>query len=210
MINFRDPKDQLPSGLAVVGICLIVATCVSSLFLRSESSAMLRSKSRNELAKISAETDKVKQEAKEVRALVEANRWSLKADEIQPVALESITKIAKAQKINVVSFRPQKVTESSSLRQLAFTLNIEGGFLSVANMINAIEQPGTKMAVNQVQFASKEGESDLVNASISLVTYLEKPKAKESSSVTKPAMTGKTPAPNSQNTTQNGKTITTQ
>lgn len=208
MINFRDPKDQLPSGLAVVGLVLIVATCISTIFIKSENARFLKSKANTEQTNIAKATKQLEAEAAEVKALVEANRWSQKPDEIQPIALETISKLAKAQKINVVSFRPQKVSESASLRQLAFTLNIDGSFLSVANMINAIEQPGTKMAVNQIQFASKEGESDQVNATLSLVTYLDKPKAKEST--TKPAVTGRTSTQTPPTTTKDGKTNSTQ
>lgn len=208
MINFRDPKDQLPSGLAVVGLLLIAASCISSIFIHTESSALIRSKNKKEETKLQTEAKKTKAEAEEMKAIVTANRWSQKSDEIQPIALEKLTKIAKDKKINVISFRPQKVTESSSLRQLVFTLNIEGGFLAVANMISEIEQPNSKMAVNQVQFASKEGESDAVNATLSLVTYLDKPKPTQKESSTKPTMLGapKTPA----NTSQNGKTNSTQ
>ncbi|MFO0045582.1 MAG: type 4a pilus biogenesis protein PilO, partial [Armatimonadota bacterium] len=97
-----------------------------------------------------------------------------------------LTKIAKEKRISIVSFRPQKVIEGASLRQLPFSLNVDGSFLNVADMIASIEKPGTKLAVSQIQFASKDGgeTGDQISASITLVAYLDKPASKETAKST--------------------------
>ena len=186
MISFKDPKDQLPSALAIAGIALLLVSAVANFTVRSKSIATEKRKVNKELATLDERLDKANVDLSAAESTIKKNKWETKADSIQPAALDTLTKIAKEKRISIVSFRPQKVIEGASLRQLPFSLNVDGSFLNVADMIASIEKPGTKLAVSQVQFASKDGgeTGDQISASITLVAYLDKPASKETAKST--------------------------
>lgn len=182
MINFRDSEDQTPFALAILGVVLIIGSGLASLFVRPPQLNTIKRKHNIELAKLNQEQKTAEEIVAKSRIQVNQNLWMVKPDSVQPVALESITKFAQETKVNIISFRPQKLSESAALRQLPFTLTVDGSFLAVANMINKIESTNSKLAVNQIQFASKEGESDQVTASITVVAFLDQAPVEKGSS----------------------------
>ncbi|MFO0043869.1 MAG: hypothetical protein ACK53G_00315 [Armatimonadota bacterium] len=125
MISFRDPKDQLPSALAISGIALLLVSAVANFTVRSKSIATEKRKVNKELATLDERLDKANVDLSAAESTIKKNKWETKADSIQPAALDTLTKIAKEKRISIVSFRPQKVIEGASLRQLPFSLNQE-------------------------------------------------------------------------------------
>ena len=58
MISFRDPKDQLPSALAIAGIALLLVSAVANFTVRSKSIATEKRKVNKELATLDERLDK--------------------------------------------------------------------------------------------------------------------------------------------------------
>lgn len=200
MINFKDPKDQTPSVLAVLGLVLIAAAVVVSLFFTKAVDATTFAKD----AKVKEESLKMRSlQAKSDNFMYEEAinkyQWTEPEDMVTPSALTIISKRAKEKNLNLISFRPLKSVENSSMIQLPFQFTVDGSFADVAAMLDTLEKSNSKLAVQQVQFASQEGETDKVSANINMLAFLMKPvktKAKSSISTTisgPPDSTGTTP-----------------
>ena len=188
MINFKDPKDQTPSALAVLGLVLIAAAVVVTLFFIPSKNALAFAKD----AKIKEESLKKRSlQAKSDNFVYEEAinkyQWTEPEDVVTPSALTIVSKRVQESKLTLISFRPLKSVENSAMMQLPFQFTVDGSFADVTSMLDSLEKSDSKLAVQQVQFASQEGETDKVSANINLIAYLAKPvKAKAKSKATLP------------------------
>jgi hypothetical protein len=93
-----------------------------------------------------------------------------------------------------------KSTEVNSLIQLPMQFTVDGSFASVAAMLESLEKTNSKLVVQQVQFASQEGQSDQVSANVSLFAYLTKPMPPKKKAGIKTTLSPSTPANSGSNT----------
>ncbi len=199
MINFKDSKDQMASAFAVLGIALItVAVLISLFFNRRVDAKTYAANSKRDLTSFRVRSETAKANLAEYEATLEKYQWTDKEDLVIPAALEIVSKRSAEKGLKLVSFRPVKSYESQTLVQLPVQFTVDGSFASVASMLEAFERPESKLAVQQVQFASQEGVTDQVSANITLVAFLSKPEPTKKlstriSTSTAPATTIKSP-----------------
>lgn len=202
MINFRDPKDQTPSALAVLGMAFIgVAVIISLFFSPGVDANKYSSKARKDIAASQQKTTDAKEQLLAYKDSINKYQWTEKEDLVTPAALSIISRRTEESKLKLVSFRPLKSYESAALIQLPMQFTVDGSFANVAAMLESIEKSDSKLAIQQVQYASQEGGTDLVSANINLVAFLTKPVPTKKSTKSKtisvpkaPPTTGKTPA----------------
>ncbi len=195
MINFKDSKDQTPSALAVIGMLLIAGAVVVSLFFNGGMDARQYAvKARKDAEDLRQRSLVAKSDNFLYKETIDRYQWKEPEDVVTPSALTIVSKRAEENKLNLVNFRPLKSVENSSMIQLPLQFTVDGSFASVAAMLESLEKSDSKLTIQQVQFASQEGETDLVTASVSLLAYLAKPttsktKPKETTAIssTKPA-----------------------
>ncbi len=176
MINFRDPKDQVPSLLAVVGMGLMAASVVGLFILPTIPTKPKLSPIYIEAGKVETAKKRAEEDIDKDKALMSKHLWTSKPADVTPVALAKISEIVASTKLNLISFRPQKGVESAALLQLQYNLAVDGPYTNVATLLDRIEKSDAKLAVNSVQYAAAEGESDKVTATIGLVAFSEIPK----------------------------------
>ena len=204
MINFRDSKDQTPSALAVLGIVLLFASGIGSILTYRGVDA----KTYVATSKREREAYKGRQViAKENKTLFDTTvskyQWTEKEDLVSPAALAVISKRSEEHQLKLVSFRPIKSIETNTLIQLPMQFTVDGSFANVASMLEALEKPESKLAIQQVQFASQEGETDKVSANVNVVAFLGKPEKKKtttarttpSTTISRPTTNAKVKAP---------------
>ena len=198
MINFKDPKDQTASAFAVLGMILIgVAVVVSLFFNRSVDAKAYAAASRKSLVAFKDRTSTAKDNLASYEDTISKYLWTEKEDSVTPAALELVSQKTQENHLKLVSFRPLKSFESAALVQLPLQFTVDGSFASVAAMLQSFETPDSKLAVQQVQFASQEGDTDLVSANVNLVAFLAKPvpvkKGSKTSTTSAPAETKPSP-----------------
>jgi hypothetical protein len=176
MINFKDSKDQTPSALAVVGMLLILGSVIFTLFFsRGMDAKSFAARAKTEKEKLKERSLVAKSDNFVYSEAMQKYQWEDNEDVVTPAALTIVSKRVAENQLNLVSFRPLKSIESGSMRQLPFQFTVDGPFANVASMLESLEKSDSKLTVQQVQFASQEGETDLVSANISLLAYIAKP-----------------------------------
>ncbi|MCX6341992.1 MAG: hypothetical protein NTU72_06380 [Fimbriimonadales bacterium] len=75
MISFRDPKDQLPSALAIAGIALLLVSAVANFTVRSKSIATEKRKANKELATLDERLDKANVDLSAAESTIKKNKW---------------------------------------------------------------------------------------------------------------------------------------
>lgn len=114
--------------------------------------------------------------------------WEGQTETITPQILQSISVIAKAQGVNLKSFRPQTPVADGDLSRGNYVLLIDGTFPQVANFVRALDSAANRLGVSQVQISSSDQESDKVNATVAVIAYVKQPvveKSRESSEKSK-------------------------
>jgi Tfp pilus assembly protein PilO len=177
VINFKDPKDQLPSGLAIAGMLGLAVSAVNLYFVTPNNKRTLAKETKSKTSEMMNRYKQAKEDIELTKSKVGLHLWEARVDDVTPVALAKISRMSKTNQVTLVSFRPQKPTEGTVLVQQPYVLTVDGPFTNVANLIDAIEKSDNRLAVSQIQFAATEGESDVVSAQIGLIAYLNRKEA---------------------------------
>ncbi|HLO97839.1 MAG TPA: type 4a pilus biogenesis protein PilO [Fimbriimonas sp.] len=182
MINLKDPKDQTPNTLAILGFALLVGSLIITGFVKPKPEP--KSKFNGKMLELKDKAIQTEADGVKYNAIIKRFRWDQKLDDVAPAALDTVTKLSKQYNLTLVSFRPQKTVDSASLIQLPFQMIVDGSFINVANFIQSLETTDSKLAVQQIQYAGQEGETDIVTANINLLAFVMKPEKPKATSTT--------------------------
>ncbi len=171
MISFKDPRDQLGSGLFVGGIALLVGALVMLAFVKPPSAKGIQGKKLAKLRQASNAIDTANERIAVIEQVFEKTKWTEKPDLITGEVLSIVRNATGKASVKLISFRPQRSVETTDLLQLPYVIAVDGSFPNVVKFVQSIEESDAKLAVSSFQLASAEGTSDFVTASIGLVAY---------------------------------------
>ncbi|MDI9641103.1 hypothetical protein QPK87_05425 [Kamptonema cortianum] len=103
--------------------------------------------------------------------------WKGDSEVVTPQILEKVTSVAQSNKLRIRSFRPQRGEASGEIGRLKYVVLLEGKFADVITFSRGIETVGTKIGLAMMQVSSADGETDRVNATLTLVAYTQLPPA---------------------------------
>lgn len=171
MISFKDPRDQLGSGLFVGGIALLVGALAMLAFVKPPSEKGIQGKKLAKLRQASNAIDTANERIDVIEQVFEKTKWTEKPDLITGEVLSIVREATGKASVKLISFRPQRSVETTDLLQLPYVIAVDGSFPNVVKFVQSIEESDAKLAVSSFQLASAEGTSDFVTASIGLVAY---------------------------------------
>ncbi|MFN3730072.1 MAG: type 4a pilus biogenesis protein PilO [Fimbriimonadaceae bacterium] len=134
---------------------------------------------RREERQILENVETVRNQALALREVTDVAVWRVGPDLVAPAVLDEITALAKKHDIKLVAFRPQKTVDRDPLIQLPMTITLDGGFGKVSAMINDLDQPRNKVAMNLIQISSADGASDRVTATVGISAFIDPRKTLE-------------------------------
>jgi Tfp pilus assembly protein PilO len=172
MINFRDPAARVTSVISVISVLVLFAVLLSMWLIPKPTTRGMAIERREREFDVRLKTKKAQDQTKEYQAEVDRFLWRDGPDQVGPKSLARITAIAKARKLELVGFRPQRQVDDAVIPRLPFLLTVEGAYPAVIDLVKALEQPDVRLAVTSVQLASSDGASDRVTASIGLAALL--------------------------------------
>lgn len=125
--------------------------------------------------------------------------WLSNAERIGSVSLNKVTSLAAARGLKLLAFRPQRSVQEEDLIRLPYTISIEGPYVGIVGFLKGLESPANKLAMNMVQIASADPNSDRVSATVGVIAFQKIPEAKpivtpKPKATTKPAGTTTKPA----------------
>lgn len=125
--------------------------------------------------KLRAEMKSLSEELTAAEAAIATRLWSESPDVVAALALDRATQTATAHGLKLTAFRPQKPSEDGELVRLAFVMTLEGSYSNLQSFVKAMETDKNRLSVTLVQAASSDGASDLVNATVGVSAFIEKP-----------------------------------
>ena len=193
MINFKRRDEILPSSLILAAILMLVGTLLYMLLVPVPTTAGL-AKGRNlSRHKITKEIDTVKARAVELEKANAAYVWNDTADAVTANILNNITAQAKRKSLKMTAFRPQRPQTLESLTELPFSVQLSGPYPAVRDVVAALNNAKSKIALRSLQMASSDGGSSAVTATLGFSAYTILPtKNEEKAAAVKTAMGGKT------------------
>lgn len=120
---------------------------------------------------IQASADKSQKEFEAAKVTVVAQTWNGGAETVGPGALAVMNTLATKNRVQLSGFRPERTSQASGLDLLPYSVTATGAYLDVLNFVKAIENPQNKLAVDSLQIASSEANSDQVIATVGLTAY---------------------------------------
>lgn len=148
-------------------------------------SAIVRDRNLANQALAKAET-----ELKAVRTNREALAWAGKSDSVAPLVVQRVMNLAREQKVEVQSVRPQKVASEEDLTRLTFVVAFRAPASRALQFARSLESPRTRLGVYMMQMANADGRSELVNASLGVVAYARDPEPPAPAAPTAPRTPG--------------------
>ncbi|GEM_PF-4602173 len=129
---------------------------------------------RRALGKLQASATQTQSDARKAENDVRNRTWSLPPEELGRRVMDDVGRIAERRKLGVANFQAGRTVEGAGLRQLAFSVTVEGAFLDVLDAVDDLEKSGSRLAVGNVSVApesAKAGEPGRVSASIGLTAF---------------------------------------
>jgi len=160
---------RIATWLGVIGILVGIALL---LLMPKPTAKDALVKQREQERNIQANAARTEKDFEVAKAKVASETWSGGTQGVGPGALAAINKLATKYRVQLSGFRPERPSQASGLDLLPYSVTATGAFLDVLNFVKAIENPDNKLAVDSLQIASSEANSDQVIATIGLNAYL--------------------------------------
>jgi hypothetical protein len=150
-------------------------------------SAIVRDRNLANQALAKAEAD-----LKAVQTERETLAWAGKADSVAPLVVQRVMNLAREQKVEVQSVRPQKVASEEDLTRLTFVVAFRAPAPRALQFARSLEASGTRLGVYMMQMANADGRTELVNASLGVVAYARNPEPPKPAASASPRSSART------------------
>ena len=182
MIDFRRKEMVGPSLVFVGSVVVLLGTFLFmayTQFINPPSTKGLTERVRKESLKLEQATKVAKESYEASHARVVAGTWEGTPKQVAPRAMSRVSELARKNGVKMTAFRPQRESDAGPLIAAPYLLTLEGTFIDVVRLTQAIDKPGTKLSVNLVQINTSGDDSTKVSATVGITAYL-KPEAIES------------------------------
>ena len=161
-----------------IGILGIAAGVCFIALIPKPSTALVYAKQKAQEQKILAQSAKAQKDYDNLHKTLVTRTWSGGAQNVGPGALQAMNALATKYRVKLSGFRPERTTQASSLNLLPYSVTATGGYTDVLGFVKAIENPDNKLAVDSIQIASSEANTDQVIATIGITAYQVSDEAK--------------------------------
>ncbi len=177
MMDLRDKAQMGPTAASLGAMLALTAVALYMVLAPTPSVADSNRKFKRDRQKMLMDALIAKKDAEKDRAASIANLWAVPPTDIGPSALSDVTRLAKADGVTLLAFRPQKQSEFKGMTVLPFVISVQGKFDKIAKFERDLETAARKLAVNLVQIASSDSASDEVNGTIGITAFCQNPPA---------------------------------
>lgn len=165
-------KGEKGLSLAIAGAIMVILGALAAIFLFPKPSAHgITAKQAMTQQQAIKQADSLSRDLREVEASLASRTWKGGPQQVGPAALNSMSALAKSNQVKLSGFRPQRSNSVAGLELLPFAVTAEGRYLDVLRFVQAIEKSDSKVAVDRLQFASAEANSDQVTAVVGITAF---------------------------------------
>lgn len=172
MIDFKNRDDILPSALILLSLIILTATAIFMVVVKAPSTAGLQAKHNREKRKIITQTKRLTTEADAAEKASQPLLWSGDAQSVTSAALALMTAQTRKSGVRLVSFRPQRGQDLAGVSELRYTAQITGKYLSVQDVMSALDATGSKLALTSVDLVTSGSDAHAVSANLGISAYI--------------------------------------
>jgi hypothetical protein len=162
-----DPKAT-SNTILVLACFFLAASAAAGVFMPKVETAVIR-KIKADIKTQEETIRKAENDARIAKAVVQTQTWAGEDAAITGRILDMTTALARKHGVEYVRLQPQRAIVGGTIEQLPYLLVVEGPFPAVAALEKDLEVPANRLAVNAVQLASSDTETNKVSASIGIV-----------------------------------------
>ena len=127
---------------------------------------------RANLASLKGEARSVASKADGAELRVKSRTWNVGPAMFGSQVLDSLSKLASASHLQLTGVRVGKPLKAASLTEVPLFVSVQGRFMDVMKMVDALEEPGSKIAIGQIDVAAANN-GDQVSATLSVSGFLD-------------------------------------
>lgn len=157
--------------VSILAVLALAGALIFDWFAPTPDPALAKLKLQKERTKLETELKSKRKEMESIQKTVANKLWSEKAEEVTPKIMTEANKIADQVGVKIKSFRPQRTLTGAGLERLTYTALVEGEYQKVVQLAHKFDEPSNQFSVYMIQIAAADGNSDQVNATISIVAY---------------------------------------
>jgi Tfp pilus assembly protein PilO len=176
MINFKRRDDIVPSSMITAAILMLLGTLLYMILVPMPGTAGLAKGRDLSRRKITKEIETARSRADELEKANQAYLWNESAESVTASVLGNITAQARRKSLKMTAFRPQRPQTLETITELPFSVQLSGPYLSVREVVSALNTPQSKIALRSLQMASSDGASSAVTATLAFSAYTVLPK----------------------------------
>lgn len=102
---------------------------------------------------------------------IHTQTWAQAPDQLPPVLLKALNATAVQAGVRLAGFRPGRVTSLSSGSKLPITVQITAPYPQAMAFLDRLRATQKRVALERMQIASMDADSDRVNMELRLATY---------------------------------------
>lgn len=175
MINFRNKDEAFPSVLIAFSIVVLFGSLLALLFLKPPTVAGVATKRQRSIAALRREILALETRAKEAEASVGNRLWKGDGEAVTAAVLGQLTRQANQSGVQLTAFRPQKLQRLDGVAELPFSVQVTGSYPKVRALVAALDASTSKLVLRSFQFASTDGASNAVTATLGVSSYFLPP-----------------------------------
>ena len=171
MINFSRKEDVLPSSLIVLSVLLLAATLAYMLLAPKPSTAATsrNGASRRRMVDDIADT---RRQARQTRAAVLPRLWQGNPEAVTGRILAQMTTLTGKNSLKLLAFRPGRSQVFDEVTELRFDAQLSGSYAKLHALMDALDAPGSKIALRSVQMTSSQAAGNTVSATLGLSAFV--------------------------------------
>ena len=171
MINFKNKDEVLPSLLIVLSLLIFLGCLVSMVFFKPPTTAGVAAGRQRSISTIQKEIATSEQRAQEAQVSVRTRLWQGDPEAVTAAVLAQLTRQTNQSGVQLVAFRPQKLQALEGVSELPFSVQLTGSYPKVRALVAALEVSSSRLVVRSFQFASTDGASDAITATVGVSAY---------------------------------------
>ena len=186
MIRFGRREEVLPSLLMLLSIVVLAGTLAFMILVPKPSAAPPAGEGAAARRRIVDDIADTRRQAHAARAATRRRLWQGDPEAVTATILARLTTQTGHRSLKLLAFRPDRSRAFEGITELRFDAEVSGPYAGIHALLDALDAPGSKVALRSVQLTSTQAAGGAVSATLGLSAFVAADPSLTNSSLVRP------------------------